>query len=91
MQDRADYPVTLKPKDVKNILRIGINQAYDLIREAEAQGWFPVRYVGNAKCIPRDPFFEWFEGRPIADRTKVRKIRPVRPRVVMRFERVSTR
>jgi hypothetical protein len=54
---RDDYPTTLTAKHVKEILNVGIHQAYDIIRRPD----FPKFYVGRAIKIPRDAFFRWYD------------------------------
>jgi len=54
-QNLSDYPDVLKVKDIKNILRIGINKAYDLVYEE-----IPHRKFGRAIRINKRVFIDWF-------------------------------
>lgn len=49
--ERAVYTV----KEVKEILRIGKNQAYALVKSAD----FPAKRIGNDYRIPRVAFEKW--------------------------------
>lgn len=55
--NKEDFPLALNVKDIKKIMGIGINQAYELTRRKD----FPVIKVGSRKVIPRDIFFQWLE------------------------------
>lgn len=48
-------PETLTIQDVKEIMRIGMNAAYNLIHSKA----FPVIKVGHAYRIPKDAFYKW--------------------------------
>lgn len=87
MQTRNDFPITLRPSDITRIIRTGRGQAYSVIRQAAAQNWFPVHRVGDAIKIPRDPFFDWYEGRPAQKAKTTRKVTFRRPRMVLRLDR----
>lgn len=50
-----DLPIVLKVIDVKNIMGIGMVQAYKLVNKDD----FPLLRVGRRLCIPRDRFLEW--------------------------------
>lgn len=41
--------------EIKNMLGIGINQAYDLVKS----GVFPVRKIGSKYVIPKAGFNNW--------------------------------
>ena len=47
----------LTVKDIQRILRIGINQTYDLCKS----GAFPCFKVGQKYRIPKDEFQKWCE------------------------------
>jgi hypothetical protein len=47
--------VVFTVKDIKNLLNIGIDQAYDLVNS----GQFPVKHIGKKKVIPIKPFMDW--------------------------------
>lgn len=51
-------PAILHVEDVKAILRIGINQAYNLIRKDPP---FTVFKIGNTYKIPRDEFLQHYK------------------------------
>ncbi|MCL6443368.1 MAG: helix-turn-helix domain-containing protein [Alicyclobacillus sp.] len=65
MKTRTDYPVVLTAEEVAEILRCHRNHAYEVLRQARAQGWFPVHKIARSLKIPRDRFFEWLEERPV--------------------------
>lgn len=46
---------TLTIKEVKEIMKIGTNAAYNLIHSNA----FPVIKVGNSYRIPKEPFYAW--------------------------------
>jgi len=50
-QEKHIYTIT----EIKNMLGIGINQAYDLTKSNQ----FPVRHIGKKMVIPTQPFLEW--------------------------------
>ncbi len=51
-----DLPLTLKVEQVAEILQVGRNTAYSLIR----QKGFPVVRIGEKRVvIPRDRFLQW--------------------------------
>ncbi len=59
---------TLTVKEVREILKIGTNSAYNLIHSKA----FPVRKVGHSYRIPSESFFKWLDGQPAgytADKT----------------------
>lgn len=61
MQNRLDvtkYPEVLTADDVKGILGIGKNQAYNLMNS----GQFHVVRIGRLMRVSREVFFEWLEG-----------------------------
>ncbi len=49
---------TLTVNDVRQILKVGSNTAYNLIHSKA----FPVRKVGHSYRIPAEPFYHWLEG-----------------------------
>ncbi len=53
-------PDTLTVSEVREILRIGVNSAYNLIHSKA----FPVKRVGNMYRIPKEPFYRWMGTRP---------------------------
>lgn len=48
----------LEVNDIKNILGIGINQAYKLVHSGE----FHVVRVGRKIKIPKEAFYKWLNG-----------------------------
>lgn len=46
---------TLTVKEIQEILKIGTNSAYALVRS----NVFPVRKVGHSYRVPRGPFYAW--------------------------------
>lgn len=50
--------MTLRVKDIQQILGIGQVSAYNLIHSNS----FPVTKIGKNYRIPREPFFQWMEG-----------------------------
>jgi excisionase family DNA binding protein len=51
---------TLTVQEVREILQLGTNSAYNLIHSKS----FPVRKVGHTYRIPVKPFLVWLEGTP---------------------------
>lgn len=53
-----DYPLTLRPEDVQEILRVSRSKAYDLFHRTD----FPaLKIPGKLKRVQRDAFFKWME------------------------------
>lgn len=50
--------VVYSVKDIQNLLGIGKNQAYDLVKS----GQFPIRKVGASILIPKAGFDKWLNG-----------------------------
>ena len=50
---------TLTVKEMQAILKIGANNAYNLIHSRE----FPVLKIGNIYRIPSEPFYSWLNRR----------------------------
>ena len=48
---------TLTVQDIKQILNISINAAYNLIHSKS----FPVIRIGNSFRVPKEPFYEWMK------------------------------
>ena len=48
---------TLTVRDIKQILNISINAAYNLIHSKS----FPVIRIGNSFRVPKEPFYEWMK------------------------------
>ena len=44
-------------EDIKQILNISINAAYNLIHSKS----FPVIRIGNSFRVPKEPFYEWMK------------------------------
>ncbi|MDF2844748.1 MAG: hypothetical protein K0R00_3174 [Herbinix sp.] len=42
-------------QEIKEILNIGINQAYELVNSNQ----FPVKHIGKKKVVPAKPFMQW--------------------------------
>lgn len=80
---RSDYPVLLTTAEVAEILRCHVNHVYEVLRQARAQGWFPVHKVGRGLKVPRDRFFEWLEGRPIDHPQPVEQPKPQRKQLTL--------
>lgn len=55
--------MTLRVKDIQQILGIGQVTAYNLIHSNS----FPVTKVGKSYRIPRRPFFQWMEGQDVTE------------------------
>jgi excisionase family DNA binding protein len=58
--DVQKFSETLTVQEVREILQLGANSAYNLIHSKA----FPVRRVGRTYRIPVKPFFLWLEGNP---------------------------
>ena len=52
---------TYTVKDIKEVLGIGINQAYDFIKEACDSKKFPVKKIGTKYLVPIKSFDTWLE------------------------------
>jgi len=52
------FPAVLTVSDIRQILQLGSNSAYNLIHSKS----FPVRRVGHTYRIPAESFFQWLEG-----------------------------
>lgn len=50
-----EYPLCLTVKEMAEILRVGINKAYDIVRTPG----FPAIRSGDRIIIPRDAFRNW--------------------------------
>lgn len=58
-KQREEYPLALDVTDIKEILGIGINQAYQLIHSNQ----FHCVRIGRRLKISREEFFNWLEGK----------------------------
>ncbi|WP_422657348.1 helix-turn-helix domain-containing protein [Paenibacillus sp. EC2-1] len=54
-----DIPEVLTPKDVQRILKVGLNQAYNLVKSNQ----FHHITIGRKILIPKQSFINWLEGR----------------------------
>lgn len=71
IKDKTELPITLEPYHIRAILSsdkqkpMGERQLYDFLNDVERMDrpHFPIIRVGRLLKIPRDPFFDWFEGR----------------------------
>lgn len=52
-------PVTLTVSEIRGILKIGTNSAYNLIHSKS----FPVKRIGKSYRIPSEPFYNWLDTR----------------------------
>ncbi|ANB61227.1 MULTISPECIES: helix-turn-helix domain-containing protein [Bacillales] len=50
-----DLPLSLTVHEVANILRVGVNKAYEIVR----MPGFPAIRLGSRIIIPRDAFLQW--------------------------------
>lgn len=57
--NRDNYPESLGPKHIQEILGIGRRQTYELL----AKPPFRVIKLGRKYVIPKHMFFNWFEGK----------------------------
>lgn len=57
----CEYPLLLKVKDIKNILRIGQRQTYELVKTAE----FKAMRLGEKNLFSKEKLIDWLEGREI--------------------------
>lgn len=60
IMDNKRIQESLTVAEVGQILRIGSNKAYNLVRS----GVFPVTKIGHTYHIPAKTFFAWFDGTP---------------------------
>jgi hypothetical protein len=67
-KEKNDYPLTLKPFHVQEILDISRKKTYEFLNEVEARvvlkrkPEFHLVKVGRLFRISRDSFFNWFNG-----------------------------
>jgi predicted DNA-binding transcriptional regulator AlpA len=55
-KQKEDYPMVLTVADIREILSIGRNAAYELMNQKD----FPVYKIGKLyKRVNRDEFFQW--------------------------------
>lgn len=61
--NKNELPITLKVEHLQQIMEIGRRQAYEILKDPP----FHVNKLGGRGIIriPRDPFFEWYEGRQL--------------------------
>jgi len=52
------FPKVLTVSNIRQILQLGTNSAYNLIHSKS----FPVKRVGRSYRIPADSFYQWLEG-----------------------------
>lgn len=57
----------LSTKDIMEIMEIGENTAYKLIKEAEYTGIFRVIKIGKVYRISAESFMNWLDGKEEAD------------------------
>ena len=57
----------LSTKDIMEIMQIGENTAYKLIKEAEHTGIFRVIKIGKVYRISAESFMNWLDGKEEAD------------------------
>lgn len=55
---RENFPESLEPKHIQEILDIGRRQTYELLADPP----FRVLKIGRNYKIPKHVFFNWFEG-----------------------------
>ena len=55
--NKQSFPQTLTVGDIRQILQLGSNSAYNLIHSKA----FPVKRVGKTCWIPAEPFYQWLE------------------------------
>ncbi|MFZ3171927.1 MAG: hypothetical protein WA118_08110 [Carboxydocellales bacterium] len=62
-----ELPYVLKVSHIKQLMQCGLRQAYELVERQERakQPAFPVRRLGKAIRVPRDPFLAWLTGNNI--------------------------
>jgi excisionase family DNA binding protein len=49
---------TLTVKEVREILQLGTNSAYNLLHSKA----FPIKKIGHSYRIPSEPFYKWLRG-----------------------------
>lgn len=59
--NRENYPESLDPKNIQEILGIGRRQTYELLADPP----FRVIKLGRKYVIPKHTFFNWFEGKTV--------------------------
>lgn len=57
--DEMRKKATLTPEEVKEVLSLGRNSTYNLLK----QNLFPTKRIGAKIIIPTVPFFDWLEKR----------------------------
>lgn len=61
--DKSELPVILTVYDIKDILNIGLRQAYELIHSKQ----FHSVKVGRCYKVSKDVFFSWLENGSLAE------------------------
>lgn len=54
-ETKTDEKIVYTVQEIKELLNIGINQAYDLVNSKQ----FPVKHIGKKIVVPVKPFMEW--------------------------------
>jgi len=60
INNKDQLPLSLEPKHIRTILDIGERQVYEFLNNNPP---FVVHRVGRTLKIPREKFFDWFEGK----------------------------
>lgn len=56
-----ELPKVMKVKEIKDFLRIGRRQAYELVKREE----FPAFRIGNTIRVTKEEFIEWLKNRKL--------------------------
>ncbi|WP_010676333.1 helix-turn-helix domain-containing protein [Bacillus timonensis] len=62
MKSIIEYPETLQVKDIKEILRIGQRQAYELVKSKSFEN---IR-INQSRYYSKKRFIHWLEGKELA-------------------------
>jgi excisionase family DNA binding protein len=67
IQNEAELPIVLTPKQMAELLQIGKTRAYEL---CHVRG-FPAKRIGKTFRIPRNALLEWLNTHDLSDPTSL--------------------
>lgn len=72
----ANYPSSLKPKDIQEIMSCSQTQAYDTLRKGLVPGAKKIDGLGWR--IPKETFFAWWYGNNVNEKKLFKPVRRVK-------------
>jgi len=69
-----DIPEVLTVEDLKRVLKIGTNKAYEIVNQVS----FPKVKIGRQIRIPKRLFLQWLESQAFKDEENIRRFYPPR-------------